>query len=30
MIYKTLHRKTKIEKHELKWKPWANSDAPEG
>jgi len=30
MIYKTLHRKLKIEQHESHHKPGMNSDAPEG
>jgi hypothetical protein len=30
MIYKTLHRKHKIEQHEHNWKPGVNSGAPEG
>ena len=29
-IYKTLHRKLKIEQHEPHWKPGMNSGAPEG
>jgi hypothetical protein len=29
MIYKTLHRKLKIEQHEPKLKPWMNSGDPE-
>jgi hypothetical protein len=30
MIYKTLHRKLKIEQHEPHWKPMMDSGAPEG
>jgi hypothetical protein len=29
-IYKTLHRKLKIEQHEPNYKPGVNSGAPEG
>jgi hypothetical protein len=30
MIYKTIHRKLKIERHESHWRPGLNSGAPEG
>ena len=30
MIYKTLHRKLKIERHEPNYKPDVNSETPEG
>jgi len=30
MIYKTLHRKLKIEQHEPHRKPWLNGGAPQG
>ena len=30
MIYKTLHRKLKIEQHEPHRKPWVNGGAPQG
>ena len=30
MIYKTLHRKLKIEQHVPHRKPWVNGGAPQG